>query len=95
MEILAIQLMSGVAPNQSAAFVQRSTPEWPGCRTGSLSLKLLRTAIPALRDGQHVIVTPEYCPDVARDDITEFCEVFYHLNRGQWFVWPSAVGQIS
>jgi hypothetical protein len=77
------------------AFVHKSAPEWPARRTGSSSLKLLRTAIPALRDDQHVIVTPEYRPDSPCDGVTEFCEVFYCLDRGQWFVWPSALAAIS
>jgi hypothetical protein len=95
MEILAIQLKSDVVPNKSAGFMHKSGPEWPAGRTGSSSLKVLRTAIPALRDDQHLIVTPEYSPESARDDLTEFCEVFYNLDRGQWFAWPQRLNQAS
>jgi hypothetical protein len=95
MEILAIQMKSDVAPNTPVAFVHRSCPDWPAGRTGSSSLKLLRTAIPALRNDQHLIVTPEYSPELARDDLTEFCEIFYNLDRGQWFAWPQRLDQIS
>ena len=97
MEILAIQLKSNATPNKFAGFVQKSAPEWrtPSGRTGSSSLKLLRTSIPALREDQHVIVTPEYAPAYAQDELTEICEVFYSLDRGQWFVWPSALPEIS
>ena len=94
MEIVAIQLKSDVVPNRSAGFMHKSTSKWHARRAWS-SLKVLRTAIPALRDDQHLIVTPEYSPDSARDDLTEFCEVFYSLDRGQWFVWPSALATIS
>ncbi len=95
MEILAIQLKSDVVPNKSAGFMHKSAPEWHARRTGSLSLKLLRTAIPALCEDQYVIVTPEYSPDSACDQLNEFCEIFYSLDRGQWFVWPSALAQVS
>ena len=97
MEILAIQLKSNIAPNKFSAFVHKSVPEWrtSSGRAGSSSLKLLRTAIPALKEDQHVIVTPEFSLSLGRDEVTEFCEVFYHLDRGQWFVWPSALGEIS
>ena len=93
MEILAIELKSGVVPSKAAGFMHKSTPEWHA-RSAS-SLKVLRTAIPALRDDQHLIVTPEYSPESERDDLTEFCEVFYSLDKGQWFVWPSAVAHPS
>jgi hypothetical protein len=95
MEILAIQLKSEVVANQSAGYIHKSAPHWHTRRTGSSSLKLLRTAIPALREDQHVIVTPDYPPDAACDELTEFCEVFYNLDRGQWFAWPSALAHIS
>jgi hypothetical protein len=94
MEILAIQLKSDVVPNKSAGFMHKSAPEWHA-RPAWSSLKVLRTAIPALRGDQHLIVTPEYSPESARDDLTEFCEVFYSLDKGQWFVWPSALSSIS
>jgi len=95
MEILAIQMKSDVVPNKFAAFVHKSAPEWPARRTGSSSLKLLRTAIPSLREDQHVIVTPEYCPGYANDELTEVCEVFYSLGRSQWLAWPCALGEVS
>jgi hypothetical protein len=94
MEIVAIQLKSDVVPNKSAGFMRKSAPEWHASRAWS-SLKVLRTAIPALRDDQHLIVTPEYSPESGRDDLTELCEVFYSLDKGQWFVWPSAVARPS
>jgi hypothetical protein len=95
MEILAIQMKSDVVPNKFAAFVHKAAPQWPTGRVGSSSLKLLRTAIPALRDDQHVIVTAEYCPGSGRDELTEICEVFYHLSRDQWLAWPSTLADIS
>jgi len=42
-----------------------------------------------------VIVTPEFSLDSGCDEVTEFCEVFYQLDHGQWFVWPSALAEIS
>ena len=95
MEIIAIQLKSDVVPNKSAGFMHKSAPEWYARRAWLSSLKVLRTAIPALRDDQHLIVTPEYSPESERDDLTEFCEVFYSLDKGQWFVWPSTVAHPS
>ena len=95
MEIVAIQLKSDVVPNKSAGFMHKSAPDWYTKRAWSSSLKVLRTAIPALKEDQHVIVTPEFSLSSERDEVTEFCEVFYHLDRGQWFVWPSALGEIS
>jgi hypothetical protein len=95
MEILAVEMKTDVAPNTPAAFIQRSGADWPTGRTGSSSLKILRTAIPALKNDQHLIVTPEYSPQSARDDLTEFCEVFYNLARGQWFAWPQRLEQVS
>ena len=97
MEILAIQLKSNATRSKFAAFVHKSVPEsgTSSGRAGSSSLKLLRTAIPALKDDQHVIVTPEFSLDSGCDEVTEFCEVFYQLDRGQWFVWPSALAEVS
>ena len=91
MEILAIQFKSEIVPNQSAAFTHRSAPEWqlPGSRTGASSVRVLRTAIPALREHQYLIVTEDPPPKSVRDELTEFCEVFYQLDRGQWFVMPA------
>jgi hypothetical protein len=91
MEILAIQFKSEIVPNQSAGFTHRSAPEWQrtSSRTESSSIRVLRTSIPALKNDQYLIVTQDAPPRSVCADLTEFCEVFYHLDRGQWFVMPT------
>ena len=93
MRILAIELKSGVVPSSFVGFVENSASDWgkAGTRNRQLSLKLLKTDIPALRQDQFVVAVPAFLPEAPLEGLTEFCEVFYNLDCRQWFVWP-AVG---
>lgn len=93
MEILAIELKSGVVPATFVGFVENSASDWrkSGMRNRQLSLRLFKTDIPALRQDQFVVAVPAFLPEASLEGLTEFCEVFYHLDCRQWFMWP-AVG---
>ncbi len=95
MEILAIELKSGVVPTSFVGFVENSTSDWgkAGTRNRQLSLRLFKTDIPALRRDQFVVAVPAFLPEASLEGLIEFCEVFYNLDCGQWFVWP-AVGAV-
>jgi hypothetical protein len=87
MEILAVELKSGVAGNNFVAFVGQSIPGWRKLahRDGRSSLKLLKATIRSLKH-ESVVVAEGCCPDSPSDGLTAFCEVFYDLDYGQWFV---------
>jgi hypothetical protein len=90
MEILAVELKSGVVGNPMS-FIDNSTPGWRklASHDGWSSLKLLKTGFPGLRGDPFVVVVEGCVQDSEAGGLTEFCEVFYNLDCGQWFVWPS------
>jgi hypothetical protein len=97
MEILAVELKSGVASNNFVAFVEQSVSgrrAWTA-QGGWSSLKLLRAGIKPLRQEQCVFVVEGFFFDSSVEGLTEFCEVFYNLDCGQWFAWPTSSAAAS